>query len=242
MPHLTTQELLELQNWLLTEKQSLENRALSSNHFGLAESFRDSTGDLSSNDNHPGDLATEMYEREKDIALNENAEQQLEEIKGALSAINQGTYGICLTCKKPISFERLQAIPTTLYCKEHTLSRATSDRRPVEEQVTGISYGRTGLDESPELNAFDSEDTWQIVESWGSSNTPAMSDNREVTSYDEMYVEADENDGFVESFESFLATDMYGKQLTVIRNKKYYDYMHSGEGDPLLEPEEWTED
>lgn len=242
MQHLTTQELLELQNWLLNEKQSLENRVRTSNHFGLAEAFRDATGDLSSNDNHPGDLATEMYEREKDIALNENAEQQLEEIEGALAAINQGTYGICLTCKKPISFERLQAIPTTLYCKEHTLSRDTSDRRPVEEQVTGISYGRTGLDESPELNAFDSEDTWQIVESWGSSNTPAMSDNRDVTSYDEMYVEADENDGFVESFESFLATDMYGKQLTVIRNKKYYEYMHSGEGDPLLEPEEHTED
>ncbi|TCZ72307.1 molecular chaperone DnaK [Paenibacillus albiflavus] len=238
MQHLTDQELLELRNWLLNEQQDFENRARNNQSFGLSTSLRDNIGELSAYDNHPGDIATETYEREKDIALNENAEMHMEEIDKALSAINQGTYGICLTCKKPISFERLQAIPTTLYCKEHTLSRITSDRRPVEEQVTGISYGRVGLDESPELNAFDSEDTWQIVESWGTSNTPAMSDNREVTSYDEMSTEADENDGFVESFESFLATDMYGKQLTVIRNKKYYDYMHNGEGDPLLEPDQ----
>jgi len=238
MQHLTDQELLELRNWLLNERQDLENRARNHNSFGLSSSLRDNIGELSAYDNHPGDIATETYEREKDIALNENAEMHMEEIGKALAAMDKGTYGICLTCKKPISFERLQAIPTTLYCKEHTLSRITSDRRPVEEQVTGISYGRVGLDESPELNAFDSEDTWQIVESWGTSNTPAMSDNREVTSYDEMYTEADENDGFVESFESFLATDMYGKHLTVIRNKKYYDYMHSKEGEPLLESEQ----
>lgn len=242
MKHLANHELLELKKWLLNEKQSLEKRAHDNHSFGLSDSLAENTGELSSYDNHPGDLASELYEREKDIALNESAEEQLEETNDALEAIALGTYGVCLTCDKPISFERLQAIPTTLYCKEHTLSRETSDRRPVEEQVSGLSYGNIGLDESPELNAFDSEDTWQVVASWGTSNTPAMSENREVTSYDEMYVDADENDGFVEPFESFLATDLYGKQLSVIRNKKYYDYMHSGEGESLLEPEQWTEE
>lgn len=64
-----------------------------------------------------------------------------------------------------------------------------------------------------------------------------MAEDREVTSYDDMYVEADENDGYVETFESFLATDMFGSHVSVVRNKAYKEYIQGGEGEALLEPE-----
>lgn len=237
MSHLTEQQKRELHLQLLEEKLYLERQRDHSESFGLAYSFRENTGELSMYDNHPADSATEIYERSKDIALNENAEYHLVQVDEALAHMEQGDYGICVYCKSPIPFERLQAIPTTLYCKEHVPDPAESERRPVEEKLLEPPFGRTSLDELSEQNQFDGEDAWQIVESWGTSNTPAMAEDPNVDDYNDMYIEADEHEGFVESYESFVATDLYGEQVSVVRSKSYRDYMNNGEGDPLLEPE-----
>jgi DnaK suppressor protein len=39
-----------------------------------------------------------------------------EEARRALRAIEDGTYGWCVGCERPIPFERLEAIPTTDSC------------------------------------------------------------------------------------------------------------------------------
>lgn len=239
MSHLTKQQLRELNLQLLEEKLDLERQFDHTEHFGISLSMRDNTSEFSMYDNHPADTATELYEREKDIALNEHAEFHLIQVNEALSHIEQGDYGVCVFCHQPIPFERLQAIPTTLYCKEHVPDPHESEGRPIEEQFLAPPFGRTSLDELSEQNQFDGEDAWQIVESWGNSDSPAMSENRNVEDYNDVYIEADEHEGFVESYESFVATDLYGKQVTIVRNKAYQDYIHNGEGDPLLEPEHY---
>ncbi|WP_442603789.1 TraR/DksA C4-type zinc finger protein [Paenibacillus sp. KN14-4R] len=242
MYHLTNSELFELKKQLQNEQKFLKEHAGQDGSFGLSNSLREASGELSAYDNHPGDTATELYEREKDIALQENYEEHLNEVNKALVAMQQGTYGICRTCNTPIDYERLQAVPTTLYCKTHSPSQHSSDRRPIEEEFLAPPFGRTSMDERSEWTGFDGEDAWQIVASWGNSNSPAMSENRDVTSYDEMTIESDEADGYVEPFESFLATDLYGKQLSVVRNKAYHQYIHDGEGEALLEFDESQQD
>lgn len=237
MNHLTADQIGKIRQQLLLEKKDLTKHLESDNRFGLASSLGENTGELSSYDNHPGDLATELYEREKDVALLESAEHQLDQIQIALERIEKGKYGLCFYCHEPIPYERLEAIPTTMYCINHVPDPNVSARRPVEEQVLAPPFDRTSLDERDDQNQFDGEDAWQIVESWGNSNTPAMAEDREVTSYDDMYVEADENDGYVETFESFLATDMFGSHVSVVRNKAYKEYIQGGEGEALLEPE-----
>ncbi|NTZ18450.1 molecular chaperone DnaK [Paenibacillus sp. JMULE4] len=240
---LTAQQLQELTNTLREEKHWLEEHLQDGEHFGLGDEMRVQTGDLSTNDNHPADLGTEMFERGKDIALLENAERHLSDIKETLQRIQDGTYGVCRTCGAPIPFERLQAVPTAAYCVDHVPDPHASDRRPAEEELLAPPFGRTSLDELSKENSFDGEDAWQIVESWGSSNSPAMAENpNEADSYNEMEIEADEAVGYVEPFESFLATDMYGQHVTVVRNKAYKDYMRSGEGYGLLEPDRTLED
>ncbi|TDF96666.1 TraR/DksA C4-type zinc finger protein [Paenibacillus piri] len=235
---LNSEQLQQLQAVLQSEKQWLEEQLEANDRFGLNESLRTQTGELSAYDNHPADLATEMFERSKDIALNENRERHLTDVTVALQRIEKGGYGLCDTCGAPIPYERLQAVPTTLYCKEHVPDPHSSDRRPVEEQLMAPPFGRTSLDELPEQNQFDGEDAWQIVESWGTSNTPAMAENPNVSdNYNDMEIEADEQVGYVEPFESFLATDMYGQHVTVVRNRAYREYMHNGEGEGLLEPD-----
>jgi YteA family regulatory protein len=238
---LTQSQLSELRRMLLQDKAEWERHLALESHFGLNDSERVQSGELSAYDNHPADLGTETYERGKDIALNENAEHHLREIDEALERMNQDRYGTCSACGREIPFERLEAVPTALYCVEHVPDPNVSERRPIEERLLEPPFGRTSLDELPEQNQFDGEDAWQIVESWGSSNSPAMAEDRQVDDYNEMAIEADENDGYVEPFESFLATDLYGENVTVVRNRKYREYMHNNEGEPLLEPDSYED-
>jgi RNA polymerase-binding transcription factor DksA len=67
-------------------------------------------------DNHLGDMATALYDRELDEGLEEGARDTLVEIDAALQRIEDGTYGSCEVCGKPIGAERLAAIPWARLC------------------------------------------------------------------------------------------------------------------------------
>ncbi|AJY76385.1 TraR/DksA C4-type zinc finger protein [Paenibacillus beijingensis] len=216
---------------LLQQQAEIERRLESGEHYGLASSLRDNTGELSSIDNHPGDVASEVYERGKDVALLEQDDLHLVRIGQALAAMDAGTYGTCLTCGKPIPAERLEAIPETLYCVDHSPRQYVSQRRPAEEDYLDNPFGRSSRDDYG-YNGFDGEDAWQIVESWGNSDSPAMAE-RPGDNYDRLGTEDDENDGYVEPLESFLATDITGRHVSVVRNREYSAYMHEGEGATL---------
>jgi RNA polymerase-binding transcription factor DksA len=44
---------------------------------------------------------------------------ELRDIDAALSRVDEGTYGVCVTCGKPIGDERLDFLPTTTVCASH---------------------------------------------------------------------------------------------------------------------------
>jgi RNA polymerase-binding protein DksA len=81
-------------------------------------SISDELGELAEGgtDNHLGDTASAMFDRELDEGLEDGAKQTLAEIDAALKRIEDGTYGICEVCGKPIAAERLAAIPWTRLC------------------------------------------------------------------------------------------------------------------------------
>jgi len=242
LSHPLKQDLLrELRQRLLRDLHDLKKRIAGNDHYQLNESMRDSLDELSVNDNHPGDLGTEMFERGKDRTLLERDAFRLERIESALERMETGEYGRCKECGAFISPERLNAMPTAEYCVEHEPRQDVSDRRPVEERFLQPPFGRTSMDENDQT-AFDGEDAWQIVSSWGNSNSPAMAEDRQVTDYDSVHIEADENEGFVEPIESFLATDITGRRVSVVRNREYRRYLSAGEGYALLEPEEYYDD
>jgi RNA polymerase-binding protein DksA len=76
----------------------------------------DETGDLSHYDQHQADTATETFERERDVALEASAEGILRQIEVALQKIDDGTYGVCERCGKPIGRARLEALPYAAFC------------------------------------------------------------------------------------------------------------------------------
>ena len=44
------------------------------------------------------------------------AENRLKRVESALSRVEAGTYGACLSCREPVAFKRLQAQPDALLC------------------------------------------------------------------------------------------------------------------------------
>ena len=81
----------------------------------------DEGGELSSVDQHPGDLGSETFEHEKNLSLLEQVSDELLQIEAAFQRLEQGTYGTCVECGKPIGKARLKAIievATCVTCQE----------------------------------------------------------------------------------------------------------------------------
>lgn len=79
---------------------------------GLDEEQSSQSGDVASFDANQEDQASEMAEREKDLAILEGLEGDLAEIEAALQRLDEGTYGIDESTGEPIDPERLEALPT----------------------------------------------------------------------------------------------------------------------------------
>src|SRR5690349_17382265 len=58
--------------------------------------------------NHLADDATEVFTRERNMALRTNAEELLLQVDAALARLDEGTYGICARCGREITSERLE--------------------------------------------------------------------------------------------------------------------------------------
>lgn len=72
--------------------------------------------ELSGAEDHPADLASETYEREKDVAMGESLESALSRVRAALDKLQTGTYGICDACGEEIPLERLRMLPFATLC------------------------------------------------------------------------------------------------------------------------------
>jgi RNA polymerase-binding protein DksA len=109
-----TPDLEHFRRELVDERQRLADALDAVNHTG---SLADETGDLSSGPgDHLADNATETFMRELDGGLEENAEHIIQEIDAALARIENGTYGTCGVCGRPIGEERLEAVPYATLC------------------------------------------------------------------------------------------------------------------------------
>jgi RNA polymerase-binding protein DksA len=117
----------QARNALAGEKQRLEG--IRAEFDGLrGESQKDSLEELSSYDQHQADVATETFDREKDLSILDSIEGELADIEHALQRLDDGSYGTCEACGKPIGDDRLEAMPATRYCLDDQ-SKAENELR-----------------------------------------------------------------------------------------------------------------
>ena len=60
--------------------------------------------------------ATQVFEQQRDLALRDREKAQLMQVEAALAALDNGTYGTCWNCGRPIPAGRLEAIPWSTLC------------------------------------------------------------------------------------------------------------------------------
>jgi RNA polymerase-binding protein DksA len=102
---------------LLEERQRVVD-AIDNIHSENPGSLGDETEEPLYQDNHLGDVATATFDREMATTLEDNSTHVLGEIDGALARIEDGTFGTCKACGRPIDEERLEALPWAMLCIE----------------------------------------------------------------------------------------------------------------------------
>ena len=60
--------------------------------------------------------ASQVFAQQRDLALRDHNRTLIEAVDAALARLDAGTYGTCITCGKPISPERLEALPAAAHC------------------------------------------------------------------------------------------------------------------------------
>jgi len=83
----------------------IDNLEPGSDHTTADDNFADS-----------GQVAAEKGEYQ---ALSAQLQAELDEVESALQKLDDGTYGVCETCGKPIAPARLEAKPAARYCIDH---------------------------------------------------------------------------------------------------------------------------
>jgi YteA family regulatory protein len=169
--------------------------------------MRESLGELSLIDNHPADVATEVYERSRDVAQYDRLTHKVEAIDVALARFDQGKYGVCEHCGHEIPFERLEALPYTTVCTECSRLEEKEEqhslhREPVENELLNRPFSRTFNDGKDQVE-FDGEDSWQAVARYGTSDSAQdLGTNRDVADPNDVYEDADEVIGAVQYIET----------------------------------------
>jgi DnaK suppressor protein len=77
----------------------------------------DMTGEVGLDEDF-ADAGTATFERERDLSIRNNISDLVDQITRAIHRIDEGTYGTCERCGKPIDAARLKALPHALLCMD----------------------------------------------------------------------------------------------------------------------------
>ena len=109
-------EMEKFQQLLLAERERLKKELAEIEERAARINEGEGATELSAYEDHPADLASETFEREKTLAIAENVQNLLARVENALSKIRHGSYGICDLCGRPIPRRRLEVIPFATLC------------------------------------------------------------------------------------------------------------------------------
>ncbi|MGI6631963.1 MAG: TraR/DksA C4-type zinc finger protein [Bacillota bacterium] len=130
-------DLSEFETMLLRQRSTVRDAFERIKRNTFSKDLRDATGEMAAYDQHSADLATETFERGKDLGLKDGLEIDRAKIDLALDRIRRGTYGYCLSCGGLIPEGRLRAAPEAELCVRCAESQEVvpASRRPVEEEA-----------------------------------------------------------------------------------------------------------
>lgn len=116
----------------------------------LQRHLNDHAGDQQLED----DSGTDAFDRDFALSLVSSEQEALNEIEEALVRIKQGAYGICEVTGKPISKERLTAVPFARYSVEGQVEFEKNNHRKINRSASGL-FADDG--DSPKITSDDDD-------------------------------------------------------------------------------------
>jgi RNA polymerase-binding transcription factor DksA len=103
------------------EKTVLETELKSIGHKDpkIAGGWQTGPSKMETDNADENEVADKLEDYEENISILGQLDTQLAQVSAALAKINNGSYGDCEICKKPIERERLSANPSARTCVEH---------------------------------------------------------------------------------------------------------------------------
>jgi DnaK suppressor protein len=108
-------ELDDVRERLLAEQAELQEQLTTIEEQSFAASQSELSGEVSF-DEENADAGTFTFERERDLSIENNVRDLMRKIERALARMDEGTYGICSRCGKPIEKARLKVLPYVDLC------------------------------------------------------------------------------------------------------------------------------
>jgi RNA polymerase-binding protein DksA len=120
---LTKKETEDLRDRLREERGELTAQLSTIEEDAFSSTQSDLSGDVGLDD-ESADAGTATFEREKDLSIEQNVRDLLHKIDAALKRIDDGTYGICERCGRPIEKTRIKALPYVDLCIKDAQSQS----------------------------------------------------------------------------------------------------------------------
>ena len=108
--------LSKLQKALLKKRARLMGNVEKLEEESFMNSQKDYSGDISGYKTHIADIGSDASGMELMLGLASNQQKLLQQVNDALARMEDGTYGLCQMCGKPIPQARLEAIPEAELC------------------------------------------------------------------------------------------------------------------------------
>ncbi len=110
------QDRRETQNSLSERAEELERLRDAEHDTVFGGDQREMTGELSTVDQHPADVADFTYQRELQATTEQILGREAQQVHDAIQRREEGRYGVCANCGRRISAERLRARPQATLC------------------------------------------------------------------------------------------------------------------------------
>lgn len=112
---LTPEQLSQFRQMLLDEKARIEAERAEYITEMRGDSEEQASSELADYDpNDPADEASNLFDRERGMAAEDNMSRILSKVERALTKMDEGTYGLSDVDGVPIPVERLEALPYAL--------------------------------------------------------------------------------------------------------------------------------
>lgn len=113
----TKAELKDFRVRLEAERDELRRQAADIEQGSFGSNQSELSGEVAF-DEEFADAGTATFERERDLSIQNNIRDLLDKIEKALVRIEEGSFGLCERCGRPIEKARLKALPYASLCIE----------------------------------------------------------------------------------------------------------------------------